>query len=124
MKPVFVPQKLASGRMNYPSARSTAEARRHSEETTEGRPPQCDSPVCSHAVRVFGACAVAKRLECAELAPAVEDRMSLKAGASSALSKRFARFSNAPISWVKNLRQSVLLVAHVLTLSLLCVPPS
>src|SRR6266849_3768141 len=32
----------------------------------------------------------AKRLECAELAPAVERRGSLKAGASSAHSKRFA----------------------------------
>ena len=35
---------------------------------------------------------VAERLECAELAPALEHRRSPKAGASSAHSKRFARF--------------------------------
>src|SRR6266852_2149107 len=38
---------------------------------------------------------VAKRLECVELAPAVERRGSSKAGASSTHSKRFARFGCA-----------------------------
>src|SRR5260370_39543191 len=39
---------------------------------------------------IFDACVVAKRLECAELAPAFNDPRCPTAGASSAHSKRFA----------------------------------
>src|SRR5260370_644168 len=62
------------------------------EKTRVAASPHCSRPTCSHVARISGAGLVAKRLECVELAPAVEWRRSLKAGASSTHSKRFARF--------------------------------
>src|SRR5713101_9443808 len=56
-----------------------------------------ESRICSRAARIFGGWVVAKRLECVELAPAIERRGSLKAGASSTHSKRFAQFGSGAI---------------------------
>src|SRR5258708_39072762 len=55
-------------------------------------------PLCSksrnrsQAASNFGACAVAKRMECVELAPAFNGPRRSRAGASSTHSIRFARF--------------------------------
>src|SRR5260221_7695461 len=52
----------------------------------------CDGSICSKAAMKSCAWAVAKRMECVELAPAIGCPRASKAGASSTHSIRFARF--------------------------------